>query len=258
MPAPIVLIHGMFMNPLCWEHWLEHVEAAGRSVSAPAWPSHDGDPADLRAKHPDPDLGKLGLEDVVAAMAAAVEALPEKPVLVGHSMGGLVAQLLLARGLAVAAVVIDSAPPAGVFTTQPSFLRSNWPMIDPLHPAHEPHMITFDEFAYAFANTLDQTTQDAIYQRYMVPESRAIPRDSIGHAGHVDFAAPHAPLLLIAGGADHIIPAALNEHNFKHYRDPDSVTELKEFAGRDHLTCIETGWEDVADFALEWLAGHGL
>jgi pimeloyl-ACP methyl ester carboxylesterase len=191
-------------------------------------------------------------------MAAVVDRLAEKPVLVGHSMGGLVAQLLLARGVAVAGVAIDSAPPSGVFTTQPSFLKANWPMINPLHPVHEPHMITFEEFAYAFANTLGEAEQRAAYERYMVPESRAIPRDSLGVAGHVDFSAPHPPLLLISGGEDHIVPAALNEHNFTHYHDAGSVTVLEEFPGRDHLTIVEPGWEEVADFVLEWLSTQGL
>ena len=178
--------------------------------------------------------------------------------LVGHSMGGLVAQLLLARGVAAAGVAIDSAPPAGVFTSQPSFLKANWPMINPLHPVHEPHMITFEEFAYAFANTLTEAEQRAMYERYMVPESRLIPRDSLGAAGHVDFSAPHVPLLLVSGGEDHIIPAALNRHNFTHYHDADSVTVLEDFPGRDHLTILESGWGDVADFVLEWLGAQGL
>jgi pimeloyl-ACP methyl ester carboxylesterase len=258
MTAPIVFIHGMFMTPLCWEGWEARFREAGRSVTAPAWPFHEGSVTDLRAKQPDPGLGALGLSDVVDAMTTAVESLPEKPVLVGHSMGGLVAQLLLARGVASGVVAIDSAPPSGVFTTQPSFLKANWPMINPLHPVHEPHMITLEEFAYGFANTLEPVDQAAAYERYAVPESRLIPRDSLGHAGHLDFSAPHQPLLLISGGDDHIIPAALNEHNFTHYRDADSVTELKEFPGRDHLTIVEPGWEDVADFALDWLVKQGL
>jgi pimeloyl-ACP methyl ester carboxylesterase len=258
MPAPVVFIHGMFMNPLCWDEWAGHFEAAGRAVTAPAWPGHEGTPAELRLKQPNHDLGRVGLTDVVDAIAEVIDRLGEKPVLVGHSMGGLVAQLLLARGVAVACVAVDSAPPSGVFTAQPSFLKSNWPMINPLHPLHEPHMITFEEFAYAFANTLDEEDQRAAYERYMVPESRKVPRDSLGQAGHVDFSAPHAPLLLISGGEDHIIPAVLNRHNFTHYQDPDSVTDLKEFPGRDHLTIVEPGWEGVAGFALEWLTMRGL
>ncbi len=258
MPSPVVLIHGMFMNPLCWEKWLPYVEGRGRSALAPAWPGHDGSVSELRARHPDPALGALGLSDIVAEMTRVAAALSDKPVLIGHSMGGLVAQLLLQRGVAAAAVAIDSAPPAGVFTSQPSFVKSNWPMINPLHPRREPHMITFDEFAYAFANTLSEDDQRAAYERYMVPESRNVPRDSLGKAGHVDFSAPHPPLLLVSGGEDHIIPAVLNKHNYTHYQSADSVVELREFPNRDHLTILEPGWEEVADYAFDWLERMGV
>jgi pimeloyl-ACP methyl ester carboxylesterase len=168
-------------------------------------------------------------------------------------MGGLVVQLLLQRGLGAAGVAIDSAPPVGVFSAAPSFLKANWPMIDPFVSIHEPHMITFEQFAYAFANTLAADEQHAAYERYMVPESRGVPRESLGKEGHVDFHSPHPPLLLIAGGADHIIPAGLNETNFKHYRPETGVVEFKEYPGRDHLTILEAGWEQLADDSLSWL-----
>jgi pimeloyl-ACP methyl ester carboxylesterase len=251
--TPVVFIHGMFMTALCWEEWVPYFEAAGRPSIALEWPGREAAVAELRARHPDPELGDLRLSDVVEDHVAAIEKMAEKPVLVGHSMGGLIVQLLLQKDVAVAGVAIDSAPPSAVFTTQPSFLKSNWPMINPLEPGREPHMITFDEFAYAFANTLPVEEQRVAYDRYAVPESREVPRDSIGHAGHVDFRAPHPPLLLIAGGKDHIIPVELNRSNFKHYHDSPSVTELKEFPDRDHLTITEPGWVGVADYVLEWL-----
>ena len=252
-PRTVVLIHGMFMSPLCWEGWVQRFEAAGRTVIAPAWPLHDGDPATLRAHHPDPELGRLGFDDVVHAMRDAVEALGEVPVLIGHSMGGLVVQILLEQGIGDAGAVIDSAPPEGVLTTAPSSLKANWPMLSPLEDTDEPHLITKEEFAYAFANTLSAEEQEAAWERYVVPESRRVPRDSVGHAGRVDGRAPHPPLLFVAGGQDHIIPAALNKHNFHHYPVGDSVTEFIEFPKRDHLTILEHGWEAVADYTLAWL-----
>lgn len=131
-------------------------------------------------------------------------------------------------------------------------------MVNLFKPFHEPHMITFDEFAYAFANTMTTEDQRDAYDRYAVPESREVPRDSIGRAGHVDFDAPHPPLLLVAGGEDHVIPVELNRSNFKHYHASASVTELKEFPGRDHLTITEPGWEEVADYVLGWLDAQGV
>jgi pimeloyl-ACP methyl ester carboxylesterase len=253
MPQPIVLVHGMFMTPLCWEQWVARYERAGRPAIAVPWPGRDATPSELRAKHPDPELGRLTLTDVIEHVAAAIGRVPEKPLLVGHSMGGLIVQLLLQRNLGAAGVAIDSAPPVGVFSAAPSFLKANWPMIDPFVSIHEPHMITFEQFAYAFANTLAPDEQHAAYERYMVPEARGVPRESLGQEGHVDFHAPHPPLLLMAGGADHIIPPGLNESNFKHYHASPGRTEYKEYPGRDHLTLLEAGWEELADYAVSWM-----
>ncbi len=127
----IVLIHGMFMNPVCWENWIPYCRAKGYKVLAPAWPGRDKPVETLRKNHPDPELPKLKLGDVVDGMANAIKGLDEKPALIGHSMGGLVVQLLLQRDLAVAGVAIDPAPPAGVFTTAFSFLKANLPAINP-------------------------------------------------------------------------------------------------------------------------------
>ena len=253
MPRPIVLVHGMFMTPLCWELWVARYERAGRPAIAIPWPGRDALPADLRAKHPDPELGELTLTDVVEHLASAIDRLPEKPMLIGHSMGGLIVQLLLQRDLSLAGVAIDPAPPAGVYSAAPSFLKSNWPMVDPFVSMHEPHMMTFDQFAYAFANTLSEGEQYAAYDRYMVPESRGVPRESLGKEGHIDFKAAHPPLLLIAGGSDHIIPPSLNESTFERYHASPSLTEYREYPHRDHLTILEPGWEELADYSLSWM-----
>lgn len=253
MTRKIILIHGMFMTPLCWEHWIAHYEAESRSVDALAWPGREYSPAELRAAHPDPELGRLTLTDVVEHVSSQIAQLPEKPLLIGHSMGGLIVQLLLQRELGAAGVAIDSAPPAGVFSAAPSFLKSNWPMVDPFVSVHEPHMITFAQFAYAFANTLPEDEQHAAYERYIVPESRGVPRESLGKEGHIDFSASHPPLLLLAGGDDHLIPPGLVESNFRHYHGSDGLVEFKEYLARDHLTILEKDWEELADYSLTWL-----
>jgi len=249
----IVLIHGMFMSPLSWEFWVERYTERGRVAEALPWPGRDLVPAELRAMHPDPVLGRLTLTDVVDSLADSISTLAEKPFLIGHSMGGLIVQLLLQRDVAAAGVAIDPAPPAGVFTAAPSFLKSNWPMVDPFVSAHEPHMMTFDQFKYAFANTLPEDEQETAYERYIVPESRGVPRESLGKEGHIDFSAPHPPLLLLAGGADHIIPPGLVESNFHHYAKSPGLTEYREFPGRDHLTILEKGWEELADYSADWM-----
>ena len=248
----IVLVHGMFMNPLCWEKWIPYYESKGYKVLAPAWPGRDKSVEELRKNYPDPELAKLKLGDVVDHLANVINGLNEKPAIIGHSMGGLVVQLLLQRDLAVAGVAIDPAPPAGVFTTAFSFLKANFPAINPFL-LNQPVQMSFEQFRYAFVNTLPLDEQRAAYDRYAVPESRGVPTSSLGAAGKIDFKKPHPPLLITAGGKDHIVPASLNKSNFNKYKVSSSVTEFKEFPGSDHFFVGEKGWEEVADYSLAWI-----
>jgi pimeloyl-ACP methyl ester carboxylesterase len=247
----IVLIHGMFMNPLCWEKWIPRYQAKGYKVLVPTWPGRDKSVEELRKNHPDPELAKLKLNNVVEHIADFIQGLDEKSAIIGHSMGGLVVQLLLQRDLAVAGVAIDPAPPAGVFTTSFSFLKANFPAINPFL-LHQPVMMSFEQFQYAFVNTLPLDEQYAAYDRYVVPESRGVPTSSLGAAGRLDFNKPHCPLLITAGEKDHIVPAVLNRSNYKKYKGP-FVTEFKVFPGRDHFVIGERGWEEVADYSIAWL-----
>ena len=247
----IIFIHGMFMNSLCWEKWIPYYEVKGFRVIAPAWPGRDKSVKELRKAHPDPELAKLKLNHVVDHMEAFIKDLDEKPAIIGHSMGGLVVQVLLQRDVAVAGIAIDPAPPAGVFTIEWSFIKSNFPAINPFL-LNQPVRMTFEHFQYAFVNTLPLDEQRAAYDRYVVPESRGVPASSLGAAGKVDFSKLRRPLLITAGEKDHIIPASLNRSNHLKYKGP-SVTDFKEFAGRDHFIIGEPGWEEVADYCLTWL-----
>lgn len=258
MTKTIVFIHGMFMTPLCWEHWVSRYQAKGYTGLAPAWPGRDKPIETLRKNHPDPELGRLNLTRIVEHLTGFIRQLNEKPVLIGHSMGGLVTQILLQRDLAAAGVAIDSAPPVGVFTTAWSFLKSNWPMISPFVFASRPRLMSFEDFQYAFVNGLPPAEQRAAYDRYVVPESRMIPRESLGGIAKMDFKKPHPPLLLIAGSTDHIIPASLNKTNYEKYKASPSVTDFKEFAGRAHFIIGQKNWEEVADYALAWVKEKGV
>jgi pimeloyl-ACP methyl ester carboxylesterase len=247
----IVFIHGMFMNPLCWEKWIPYYESKGYHCVAPAWPGRDKSVEELRKNHPNLELAKLKLNHVVDHMDAFIRDLDERPAIIGHSMGGLVVQLLLQRDLVVAGIAIDPAPPAGVFTTEFSFVKSNFPAINPFLLS-QPVQMTFEHFQYAFVNTLPLDEQRAAYDHYVVPESRGVPTSSLGAAGKVDFSMLRRPLLITAGEKDHIIPASLNRSNHQKYKGP-SVTDFKEFTGRDHFIIGERGWEEVADYCLAWL-----
>jgi pimeloyl-ACP methyl ester carboxylesterase len=254
----IVFVHGMYMTPRCWEHWTAFFEARGYRCVAPAWPGRERPVEALRERHPDPEAGRLTLRDVVSHVAGTVAALGGKPVLVGHSMGGLVVQLLLQRDIAAAGVAIDSAPPQGVFSGAWSFIRANAPHINPLARQSVPIAMSFRHFQYAFVNGLPLEEQRAAYDRYVVPESRRVPAQSLTRLARVDFAKARAPLLLVGGGADHIIPASLNRRNHARYRRSPSVTDYREFPGRTHFIIGQRGWEEVAASVGSWLEHQGV
>lgn len=253
----VVLIHGMYMNALCWEEWMTHFQTNGYTCHAPSWPGKDKPVEQLRQNHPDSQLAQLTLSQVLEHYANFVNQLAEKPILIGHSMGGLIVQLLVQKGLAAAGIAINSAPPMGVFTTKWSFVKSNWPHINPFASLNSPISMTFEHFQYAFANTLPLAEQQAAYERYVTPESRRVPRESL--TAKIDFKKSHAPLLFMAGAADNIIPSSLNQANYAKYKKASaSITDFKEFAGRTHFILGQTGWEEVGNYAIAWLAEKGV
>jgi pimeloyl-ACP methyl ester carboxylesterase len=254
MPSKTILfVHGMYMTPLCWEHWLDYFQAKGFRCIAPAWPEHDRPVRALRKSHPDSQLGSLTLSRVIEHYTRLIHMLEEKPILIGHSMGGLVVQLLLQRYEGIAGVAIDSAPPRGVLTTNMDFLKSNWPHINPFVSQSSPIQMTLERFQYTFVNDLPAEVQQAAFERYVVPESRRVPAGSLTKVAAIDFSSIHPPLLLVAGSNDHLIPASLNQSNYNRYKRSASVTDFKEFAGRTHFIIGQSGWEEVAGYIAEWL-----
>jgi pimeloyl-ACP methyl ester carboxylesterase len=252
MKPDVFFIHGMFLTGKSWEHWIQKFSAAGYVSHAPNWPLHDGDPAQLRVQIP-AGLGELKLETLVEHFAAMAQPLEMKPILIGHSLGGLVAQRLVARGLASAAICISTVPPNGMMAADWGFLRNSTEIANPFK-GNEPFPMTVQGFHKNFANTMSRGASDLAWQRYAVPESRNVLRDAMGKAGHVDTQSPHVPLLFIAGEKDEIIPNTLDRRVSKHYTDPNSKTDFQEFKGRGHFICGEPGWEEVATFCLAWLA----
>ena len=253
MAKTTVFAHGAFLTPLCWEHWRSLFEAEGYDCLAPAWPGRDRPVEALRGAQPDPELGRLTLGAVVKRYAAELAALDEKPIVIGHSIGGLVAQILVNRGAAAAGVAIQSTPPRGVFSMKVSYLRSNWSVSAPFVDAGGPKVLTFEEFQRHFANGLPPEAQKPAFERYIVPESRTVFRDARGEAGRIDFAKTHPPLLLTAGVQDRVIPPRLSFNAYARYSQRGSITDFKAFDGRDHSVIIGPGWQEVAEFVVSWL-----
>jgi pimeloyl-ACP methyl ester carboxylesterase len=249
--AHIVFIHGMFMTGASWSQWESFFQERGFTTSAPNWPGRERKPRELR-DNPDPKLGELELGHLLALYRDEVRKHDE-PLLIGHSMGGLLVQLLLGEGLGAAGVAIHSAPPKGVVSFAWSFLKSNaatfWPSSAPIRP-------TLDWWIYAFAHTLPREQAAADFDRYVVPESRRVGRGPTTDTAKIDFGAQRAPLLMIAGELDHIIPASLNKKNFARYAESPATTDFHEFEGRTHWTCGMQGWEEVATKAADWLTEH--
>jgi pimeloyl-ACP methyl ester carboxylesterase len=246
----LVFVHGMYLTGASWTPWVERAEAAGWHCHAPSWPYHEGDPAVLRASI-DPRLGRLRFGDITTRLKALVDRLPAKPVLIGHSIGGLVVQKLVNDGYARAAVVISSAPPRGVLSFDRHFLRANFPHTNPF-AGSKPVVMTRERFRYAFANTSSGEEADDLFERYVVPESRNVPRSTLTSQGSIDFGRDHVPMLFLAGDADHLTPAAMVETNVRRYAGSAGRLDLVRLRGRSHLLCNAEGWEQVADLALDF------
>lgn len=247
----IVLVHGLFVNPKSWSEWKAFFEQKGYTVHTPANPFHEGDPKTLRANAPE-GLKKATFEDLVINLAKFIDTLPEKPILVGHSLGGLTVQKLLSMGKGVAAVAIDSAAPVGIIPTTLSFWKSNFPVINYFR-GDAPFMATKDWFRYTFGNVVSREESDRAFDEYVVPEGRNVARSTLKSFAKIDFKKPHEPLLMIAGEKDNIIPSALNKSNFAAYKDKESIREFREFKGRGHYIVGEPGWEEVANYVADWL-----
>lgn len=250
--AGIVFIHGMFMTGRSWAPWVDRFTAAGYRCTAPSWPGRDEEPRKARAT-PDPRLRSLTLAEVVAQFEAVVRAEPSPPALVGHSMGGLVVQMLLARGLGKVGVAIDSAPPFGVRSFAISHLRSNTAL---LWPSDAPIVPSVHDWKYAFWHTGSDDEVQRAYDAEVVPESRRVGRAPLGPQATIDFAKPRAPLLLVGGELDHIIPASLNRANAARYDKKVAPTEYVEMRGRTHYLCGQPGWEEVADVTQRFVETH--
>jgi|SRR5450759_1377032 pimeloyl-ACP methyl ester carboxylesterase len=251
MAPHVIFIHGMYLNGQSWAPWVERFTSAGFSCSAPSWPYHHGDPRTLRTEV-DPHLGALTFGAVTEHLKSLIDALPERPILVGHSIGGLLVQRLVNDGYASAGVSISSAPPPGVISLSPHFLRANFPHINPL-AGNKPVLMTPERFHYAFCNTLTRPVSDEAFDRFVVPESRNVPRSTLGRSAKIDFAAVKAPLLFLTGTQDHLTPAAMVRRNAGRYKADAVRVDYREFEGRSHYICGEPGWEDVADAAIGWL-----
>ena len=252
MTKTVMLIHGAWLNSLSWEGFKDRYEARGFTVVAPDWPFDGGDPHDLR-DHPREALTKIGPKAIVDSYQREIEKLGEAPILIGHSAGGVWVQHLLDRGLGAAGVAIDPAPTPGI-PLGPHAIVSAFPVLGDPFSGGKVKSMTRKFFGARFANGLPEEFKASHYDRYIIPTAGKVYWDGVfGGAGKITWdSRVRPPLLLIAGGKDLIADASMTRSIFEHQKRAASVTEFKLYPERSHWTCLEPGWEEVADFALDW------
>jgi pimeloyl-ACP methyl ester carboxylesterase len=255
---PVVFVHGLWLLPSSWDNWRTVFEAAGYTTIAPGWPDDPETVAEAK-DHPEvfahKTVGQIAdhFEDVIGKLA-------KKPAVVGHSFGGLLAQMLAGRGLSQACVAISPAPFRGVLPLPVSALRAASPALK--NPANRGRAVplTYDQFRFAFGNVLDEDEAKELYEQYSVPGAGA-PLFQAASANlnpwsdvKVDSKnSARGPVLIISGERDHTVPPAIAKAEFRKQKKNEAVTEFVTMEGRGHSLTIDHGWRDVADTALAFV-----
>ena len=255
---PVVFVHGLWLLPSSWDRWATLFEEAGYTALTPGWPD---DPATVSEANANPDVfAHKSVGQVADHFETILRGLRRKPAIVGHSFGGLLAQILAGRGLAAATVAIDPAPFRGVLPLPLSSLKSAWPVLG--NPANRNRAIplTYEQFRYAFANAVSEEEAKELYEKFAVPAS-GVPLFQAAAANlnpwtevKVDSKnSGRGPLLIISGEKDHTVPWAIAHASFKQQEDNEGVTEIIEIPNRGHALTIDSGWREVAETALKFI-----
>jgi alpha-beta hydrolase superfamily lysophospholipase len=259
---PVIFIHGLWIHSSSWQPWIELFEKHGYASSAPGWPG-DGDTVAATRENADA-LNDVGIAAIVDHYAQLIGSPDVKPIVVGHSFGGLIAQELLASGHAAVAVAIDPAPIKGVKSLPLAQLRSAFPVLGNPANRHRAVSLTAKQFHYGFGNTLSEEESNALHERWTIPgpglplfEDAAANFSKHSPAKVDTHLADRGPLLLTSGTEDHTVPLKVTKEVFGMYAKGSSDTEFHEFEGRGHSLTIDSGWRDVADVTLNWLAAKG-
>jgi non-heme chloroperoxidase len=256
--VPAVFIHGLWLLPSSWDRWAALFEEAGYTALTPRWPDDPDTVAEANA-HPEAFAGKT-IGQVADHFSSVIEQLERKPAVIGHSFGGLLAQIIAGRSLAAASVAIDAAPFRGVLPLPISSLKSARPVLgNPLN-RHRAVPLTYDQFRYGFANAVEENEAKTLYEEFAVPAPGA-PLFQAATANlnpwteaKVDTENPdRGPLLLISGETDNTVPWAIVNASFEKQKRNPGVTEVVQIPNRGHALTIDSGWREVAITAVEFI-----
>ena len=243
----LAFVHGMYLTAASWDPWIALARERGFDTVTVEWPGHEGVPADLRSSPP-AALGTLGYPQLLAHHVEQL-AHHKDSILIGHSIGGLLVQSLLAEGVGKAAAAISPAPPSGLISFRPEFLRANLPHTNALL-RRKPLPMSAARFARTFGNATERSASDVIWGEHVVPEARGVPLDTLFGRAKVDPARVTQPLTIFGGTKDRLIPESLARKVASRYPQ----AQFTALDGRDHLLCNSPGWEPLADAVLSWAA----
>lgn len=262
-PRPAVFIHGLWLHSTSWNPWLELFREAGYAPIAPGWPN-EPDTVEEARRHPDL-VANIGIDDATSHYAKIIEALDPKPVIIGHSFGGLITEKLLGQGHGVAGVAIDPAQIKGVLPLPLAQLRSGLPALGNPTNLHKAVSLTKKEFRFGFGNALSEGESNELYDKWSIPSparplfQAAVANFALHSEAKINTAnSTRGPLLLISGLEDHTVPDVVTRSTLKQYRDSTAITELKQFEGRGHSLTVDSGWREVANEVLDWLKTSGV
>jgi non-heme chloroperoxidase len=256
--TPVVFIHGLWLLPSSWDRWAEVFQGAGYAPITPGWPD-DPETVEEANAHPEVFAGKT-VGQVADHYAEVIGLLDKQPAVVGHSFGGLLAQIIAGRGLSNVTVAIDGAPFQGVLPLPISALCSASPVLS--NPANRSKAIplTFEQFHYAFANAVDEVEARKLYEEYAVPApgaplfQAAVANFNPWSEVKVDHENPYrGPLLIISGEKDHTVPPAISNAAYKLQQKNSGVTEFASIPGRGHSLTIDSGWLEVCNTSLAFV-----